>query len=62
MIENQKGLCLICTEKPEKLFIDNCHETGKVRGLLCSSCNTGIGMLKDDPDVLRAAISYLVGE
>lgn len=39
--------------------IDHCHKTGKVRGLLCKTCNTGIGHLKDDPNILRSAINYL---
>ena len=39
--------------------IDHNHKTGEVRGLLCNGCNTGIGMLKDDPQVLRSALRYL---
>ena len=45
--------------EPLGLVIDHNHKTGKVRGLLCGSCNTGIGLLKDSPDVLDAAIEYL---
>lgn len=66
---SQKGLCLICkqaenvkdrrTEKQKKLAIDHCHNTGKIRGLLCSRCNLGIGCMKDDPERLRAAALYI---
>lgn len=44
-----------------KLAIDHDHETGTVRGLLCPSCNQALGLLKDSPDILRAAIHYLEG-
>lgn len=39
--------------------IDHNHETGQVRGLLCTNCNTGIGNLRDDPILLQKAIDYL---
>jgi hypothetical protein len=69
MHESQKGLCAIC-HKPEtaknnydavtrKLAVDHNHSTGKIRGLLCSACNTGLGLLQDNPAVLQAAIEYL---
>ncbi len=61
------GACDICGGKPangdrrnSRLCIDHDHETGAFRGLLCSSCNIGIGKLQDDPAVLRAAIVYLL--
>mgnify|MGYP001576209901 CR=1 FL=1 len=41
------------------LHIDHNHTTGAVRGLLCTQCNVGVGMLKDSPAVLRAAANYL---
>ena len=63
----QGGKCAICgTEDPgtrngeKKAFaVDHCHTTGKVRGLLCEACNTGIGKLKEDVEILQSAIRYL---
>lgn len=62
-LERQGGVCAICKE-PERitgrtLAVDHCHETGAVRGLLCAMCNTGIGKLRDDPAIVRSALSYL---
>lgn len=62
----QSGRCAIClTTKPggfggKHLHIDHDHETGRVRGLLCSNCNSAIGKLKDDPGLLAAARDYLL--
>jgi hypothetical protein len=59
----QEGLCAICemtTEENGKDFaVDHCHKTGKVRALLCNSCNTGIGTFRDSPYLLNKAIEYL---
>ena len=41
------------------LVVDHDHATGKIRGLLCTPCNRGIGFLKDDPSVVRFALKYL---
>ena len=60
MILSQNNICAICNKPSSKtLHIDHDHETGKVRGLLCSSCNTAIGLFKEDIDSLSAAIKYL---
>ncbi len=63
MFALQNGKCAICgkhqTEFKKILHIDHCHETNKFRGLLCSNCNTAIGLLKDDIENLRCAILYL---
>ena len=69
MFTEQNGTCKIC-EKPEtrasrtpgkicKLAVDHDHQTGQVRALLCSDCNTGIGKLKDDPALIDKAAAYL---
>jgi hypothetical protein len=62
MLEEQGGGCYICGKKPtdkRALDIDHDHETGKVRGLLCSNHNRGIGLLDDDISLLARAIQYL---
>lgn len=63
MLHNQGNKCKICetheSEFDKRLAVDHCHKTGKVRGLLCSSCNTSLGKFKDDPEILRRAINYL---
>lgn len=58
--KQQDGKCAICEIQPlERLNIDHCHETGKVRDLLCRNCNHALGNVNDDPDLLRRLISYL---
>lgn len=60
LIKSQAGLCACCSkELGDKYCIDHCHTTGAVRGLLCYPCNTGIGMLGDNVEGLRAALQYL---
>lgn len=58
----QDNKCKICGKefKTNKApCIDHCHATGKIRGLLCNNCNTGIGMLRDSTSILESAIKYL---
>lgn len=60
----QGGRCAICrSDKPGgrglRFYVDHDHVTGKTRGLLCIRCNTGIGGLRDNVLILRAAIAYL---
>lgn len=73
--EEQGGVCAICGEPPRivmgvrsrrqgravrpRLVVDHCHETGRVRGLLCTPCNRAIGYLRDNPDYARFAAEYL---
>lgn len=63
MFKEQGGKCAICkttkTGRTKNFAVDHNHETGAVRSLLCTTCNTGIGHLKDDPALLRAAADYL---
>ena len=64
MLMEQNYVCAIC-EKPEKssskkvLSIDHDHTTGKVRGLLCDTCNSGLGHFFDNLDFLESAVLYL---
>ena len=63
----QKGVCLICQQpetarirgKAVSLSVDHCHETQRVRGLLCSACNRALGAFKHDANILQKAIDYL---
>lgn len=65
MGESQGWLCAICgypptgTNNGKRLVVDHCHETGKVRSLLCSLCNKGIGALRDSSEIARKAAMYL---
>lgn len=69
MRDEQGGVCAICSgpetsrdprwSKLRELAVDHCHLTGRVRGLLCFACNSGIGKFSDSPDTLRAAAIYL---
>jgi hypothetical protein len=61
LLEKQGGVCAICGDPPkEKHFcVDHCHESGKVRGLLCRHCNAGIGQLKDSIELVEKALTYL---
>ena len=58
MAQEQNNVCLICKQE-KKLVVDHCHDTGTVRGLLCSECNTSIGLLKETPQYFVNAIQYL---
>lgn len=64
MLKEQGGGCKICgTKIPNckgRFCVDHDHKTGKIRGLLCTKCNTGLGMFVDNPKILAAAITYLL--
>lgn len=67
LLDQQNYCCAICESKisssrTSRLFVDHCHSTGKVRGLLCSACNHGLGLFKDSPKLLNKAISYLTSD
>jgi hypothetical protein len=60
MYKSQNGECAICHIKSDNIMsVDHCHNTGDIRGLLCSNCNNGLGHFKDNIDILKKAIDYL---
>lgn len=60
MMEEQNNCCKICQNIIDKsAHVDHCHETGKVRGILCLHCNKGLGFFKDNIVNLENAIKYL---
>lgn len=65
MLKEQGGKCAICGSEETKnsytqhFAVDHCHTSGKVRGLLCDYCNTGLGRFNDDTDTLEKAVEYL---
>ena len=70
MFDSQNGCCAVCGTNrpvpskykgsPQRLAVDHCHKTGKIRGLLCFSCNRALGYLKDDVSLLKRAVEYLL--
>ena len=70
MLTDQDNKCAICkTSKPlpnKKSYngwhVDHCHTTGKIRGILCHTCNPSLGAFKDDINILKNAIKYLQNE
>lgn len=63
LLASQNNCCAIC-ELPldlgKRTHTDHCHETNKVRGILCHHCNSGIGLLKHSPELMRRAIAYVL--
>ena len=63
MFDAQQGCCAICqkhqSEFRRKLDTDHCHETGKIRGLLCENCNKAIGLFSNNPSLCNKAMEYL---
>lgn len=69
LLQAQGGVCAICGREEsvvrrsksgkEMLAVDHCHDTGKIRGLLCFKCNTAIGALGDTLEDLQRVIDYL---
>lgn len=59
----QEESCAICksylSEDNRQTHVDHCHETGRIRGLLCADCNVGLGRFKDSPEALRRAARYI---
>ena len=63
MLADQRGVCALCGGPPggrwQTFHVDHCHETGRIRGLLCHHCNTGLGSLGDSEESLERALRYL---
>lgn len=63
MLRKQDYKCAICdTHKDNEiraLAVDHCHTTGKIRGLLCTTCNRALGLLKDNSEILEKAVNYV---
>jgi hypothetical protein len=62
MLVKQAGACKVCGKKPKQnkvLVVDHCHETEKIRGLLCTPCNVAIGNLGDNEAGLLRALNYI---
>jgi len=64
LLENQGNICAICQQPANPQLkkpwhIDHDHKTGKVRGILCHSCNTALGNFNDDPEILDRALDYV---
>lgn len=60
LFDGQDNKCAICATESTRLWAtDHCHATNKVRGILCDSCNQGLGRFKDDPTFLRRAADYV---
>ncbi len=58
MVDDQGGLCLVCGVN-EATDVDHCHDSGAIRGILCATCNRGLGFFGDNPEGLRKALEYL---
>lgn len=63
MSEAQNHRCAFCSkhvsELERRLAVDHCHETGRIRGLLCMPCNTSLGQLGDTTEAMQKILSYL---
>ena len=60
LFEKQEGKCLICNNEFDILSVDHDHKTGEIRGLLCMTCNNGLGCFKDDTEIIKSALNYLI--
>ncbi len=69
LFDSQNGECAICPKQLPPLgsglgkqsagTVDHCHKTGKIRGILCDLCNKGLGLFKDNPEILQTAAVYV---
>lgn len=66
-LKKQNGVCAICGHletrcqngRIQALAVDHDHQTGKFRGLLCSACNSALGLMQDSPEIMQRAADYL---
>ena len=58
LVEDRNGICEICNEH-KLLVVDHHHDTGMVRGMICSFCNSMVGYSRENPDILSSCIEYL---
>lgn len=66
LYHRQKGRCGICrsrlySKRYKRFAVDHNHSTGEIRGLLCTNCNTAIGLLRDDPVAIQRAAAWVQG-
>jgi hypothetical protein len=59
MASEQENRCAICRNVDDRLHVDHCHKSGKIRQLICFKCNTLLGNAGDDIEILKSAIAYL---
>jgi hypothetical protein len=59
MVVEQDGICACCGDNDKPLVVDHCHESGRVRALLCNWCNSALGHAKEDIERLKHMIRYL---
>lgn len=59
IIASANGKCNLCERDDRKLVVDHCHASGKIRGVLCTACNTSIGKLGDTYEALIVAAEYI---
>lgn len=65
ILAKQNGTCKICrllriSEGKNFMPLDHCHQSGRIRGILCSWCNRALGLFEDDIELLKRAINYLI--
>jgi hypothetical protein len=64
LLESQNNSCKVCGTHAKnnlkgKLYVDHCHTTGKVRGMLCMKCNSALGLLNDNKETIQKLLDYL---
>lgn len=66
LLDEQDGKCAIClkleSDSKQRFVVDHCHKTGRIRGILCSKCNSAIGLLEENRQSILRAAAYLDGK